>query len=157
MGSARRGGDKSHHLPCLCSPLPHFPVSSCLHSCWQPVIVPLQSCRELSCPGLSFTIAVWMQLLGGFCVHLGHDPLVGHVPVGLSRVWTEIAMCLTCARTKGEPRQHSQEGRDFWSKMKECMYSNNYLAWVNLRLWSIHSPHCGTRALFSLILPGPGQ
>lgn len=42
MGPARRGEDKRHHLPGLCSP-PHRLMPSHLHSCRQPVIVPSQS------------------------------------------------------------------------------------------------------------------
>lgn len=80
MGPARRGKDKSHHLPCFCPPSTPFPVSSCLHSCCsQPLFYPRVALgAQRSQPQQQHNCSLNEELLDGFALHLGHDLLQGH-------------------------------------------------------------------------------
>jgi hypothetical protein len=109
MGSARRGGDKSHHLPCLSSP---YPVS------WSPVVCTAATAGHCSTPELPGSLGIPASAVQlqyecsswvGFPVYLGHDLWRLYVCMSEQSL-SRHGLCACCVPV---PRRsiHSREGK----------------------------------------------
>lgn len=156
MGSARRGGDKSHHLPCLSSPCPtsQSPVV-CTAADSQSLFhfrAVGSSAVSVLASQLQFECSSWV----GFLCTLAMTPWWAVCRVSLSRVWGEMACVCAVCHERGNPNNIPEgEGLSEWRWKRKSVFDDNYLAWVYLVLHSILYIHrCKSRVLFSLCYLG---
>lgn len=137
MGPARRGEDKSHHLPCLCSPhcIPGLQLSAQL---LQLVIVLPQSC--LGSSAIPASAAAQLHFEGSSCMELCMGSLCTLAMTSCKAVACESQrtwlICLPCTWAWEEHTQHSREGEGFEQrqKMREVLMlifgGHEFLLWL---------------------------